>query len=42
MAEGMDGDDVLFQMKLKGWDEPIAYPKFLLAIRRLDPSFGES
>jgi len=42
MAEGMDADDVLFQMKLKAWDEPIPYPKFLLAIRRLDPSFGES
>ena len=42
MAEGMDSNDVLFQMKLKAWDEPITFPKFLLAIRRLDPSFGES
>jgi hypothetical protein len=42
MAEGMDADDVLFQMKLKAWDEPIPYNKFLVAIRRLDPSFGES
>jgi Ca2+-binding EF-hand superfamily protein len=29
-------------MKLKAWDEPLAYPKFSAVIRRLDPSFSDS
>jgi hypothetical protein len=41
MADGMDADDVLFQMKLNIWDEPLEYPKFLICIRRLDPTFSE-
>ena len=28
LAENLDGDDVLFQMKLKAWDEPLNYQKF--------------
>jgi hypothetical protein len=42
LAEQMDADDVLFQMKLKAWEEPLSYSKFVTVIRRLDPSFGES
>jgi hypothetical protein len=42
LAEGLDSDDVLFQMKLKAWDEPLPYPKFASAIRKLDPSFSDS
>ena len=37
----MDADDVLFQMKLNPWDEPLEYPKFIVCIRRIDPSFSE-
>ena len=37
----MDIDDILFQMKLKIWDEPIAFPKFTGCLRRLDPSFSD-
>lgn len=38
----MDANDVLFQMKIKAWDEPLTYAQFITAIRHLDPSFGES
>lgn len=41
VAEGMDADDVLFQMKLSYHDEPLDFAKFNLAIRRLDPTFSE-
>jgi hypothetical protein len=41
MADNMDADDVLFQMKLNPWDEPLEYPKFLICTRRIDPSFSE-
>lgn len=29
-------------MKLKVWDEPLTFDKFLLAIRRLDQGFSEA
>jgi hypothetical protein len=41
MADNMDADDVLFQMKLNPWDEPLEFPKFLTCVRRIDPSFSE-
>jgi len=41
-AENLDADDILFQMKLNAWDEPLDFDRFLVAIRRLDPGFSES
>ena len=41
-AQNLDMDDILFQMKLKIWDEPLEYIKFTSCIRRLDPSFSDS
>ena len=41
-AENMNADDVLFQIKLKIWDEPLDYRRFGQAIRLLDSSFSES
>jgi len=41
MAESLDADDVLFQMKLKYWDEPLDYTNFKACIRRIDPTFSE-
>jgi len=41
-AENLDADDILFQMKLKAWDEPLTFDKFFVAVRCLDPSFSES
>ena len=41
-AEQMDATDVLFQMKLKVWDEPMDFSRFSLAIRCLDQSFSDS
>lgn len=38
----MNADDVLFQIKLKIWDEPLDYRRFGQAIRLLDSSFSES
>lgn len=38
----MNADDVLFQIKLKIWDEPLDYRRFSQAIRLLDSSFSES
>ena len=38
----MNVDDVLFQIKLKIWDEPLDYRRFSQAVRLLDASFGES
>lgn len=38
----MDIDDILFQMKLKIWDDALDYKKFLIAIRTLDASFSET
>lgn len=41
-AENLDPDDLLFQLKLKAWDEPLAFDRFYAAIRRLDPSFSDA
>ena len=37
----MNIDDILFQMKLKIWDDPLDYNKFEVCLRRLDPSFSD-
>ena len=42
VAESLDADDVLFQMKLNYFDEPLDYPRFQVCIRRLDPTFSET
>ena len=41
-AENLDPDDLLFQLKLKAWDEPLSFDRFYAAIRRLDPSFSDA
>ena len=41
-AENLDADDILFQMKLNAWDDPLDFDAFLTAVRRLDPGFSES
>lgn len=41
-AENVDADDLLFQLKLKAWDEPLAYERFKKAVSRLDPSFSDA
>ena len=38
----MNADDVLFQVKLKIWDEPLDFRRFGQAIRLLDSSFSDS
>ena len=38
----MDADDLLFQLKLKAWDEPLAYDRFKKSVSRLDPSFSDA
>lgn len=38
----MDVDDLLFQMKLKMWDEPLDFAKFANCVRLMDPSFSDS
>lgn len=42
VAESMDADDVLFQMKLNYFDEPLDYPRFMVCVRRLDPTFSDT
>ena len=37
----LDEDDLLFRMKLRIWDDPLDYPKFVKAIRNLDTSLTD-
>lgn len=37
----LDEDDLLFRMKLRIWDDPLDYPKFVKAIRSLDTSLTD-
>ena len=39
---GLTQDDLLFQMKLKAWDDGLTLPKFKEVIRRLDQSISDS
>ena len=41
-SQDLNVDDILFQMKIKIWDDPIDYNKFEVCIRRLDPSLADS
>ena len=41
-SQDMNVDDILFQMKLKIWDDPLDFNKFEVCLRRLDPSFSDS
>ena len=41
-AENVDADDLLFQLKLKAWDEPLAFDRFKKSVSRLDPSFSDA
>ena len=37
----LTSDDLIFKMHLRYWDEPLEFPKFCEALRKLDPSLSE-
>jgi hypothetical protein len=41
-SQDMNVDDILYQMKLKIWDDPLDFNKLEMCLRRLDPSFSDS
>lgn len=40
-SQNINEDDLLYQMKIKIWDDPLYYPKFETCLRRIDPSFSD-
>lgn len=42
ISNNLTSDDILFRMHLRAWDNPLDYPQFSEAIRKLDPSLGDS
>jgi hypothetical protein len=42
VASNLTSDDILFRMHLRAWDNPLEYNQFVEAIRKLDPSLGDS
>jgi hypothetical protein len=42
MGNNLTSDDILFRMHLRAWDNPLDFAHFAEAIRKLDPSLGDS
>lgn len=42
IINGLTSDDILHRMHLHAWDKPLDFTQFSEAIRKLDPSLGES
>lgn len=41
-SQNINDDDLLFQMKIKIWDDPLYFKQFENCLLRVDPSFSES
>ncbi len=40
-ANGLTSDDLLHKMDIRIWDDPMDYKKFVMAMRRLDPTLSD-